>query len=300
MRLEIERIGELGRHGLDRDAEPSAHDAPVLLELREDLLQHPARDREPDRIRLRVDRGVDPNHLAREVEQRPARVAGIDRGVGLDEVVVGSLADVASGRAHDASRDGVIEAERVSDRDHPVAGQELVDRRAAAPRSPLGLRADQRDLGLRVGADHGRFGARAVLEHDVDPLDVGDDVVIGDDQARLGEHESRAEARHREWRGSPGWDRRTAARSAAEQSSEQIAERPEIGHVHRLLGVDVDDPRRDRAREDREARVRRRRPRPRGRVPPAQHRAVRSTRARGARNRLGWFRGAREGEPESC
>ncbi len=47
----------------------------------------------------RCDLGVDPDHLARGVEQRAARVAGVDRRVGLDHVVdrgaVGAL-DVAA------------------------------------------------------------------------------------------------------------------------------------------------------------------------------------------------------------
>jgi hypothetical protein len=258
----MQRVGELGRDRLHADAEPSAHHRLTLLELRQDLLRHVDRHREADRVRLRIDRRVDADDFTREVEQRPARVAGIDRRVGLDEVVVRTLSDVAAGGAHDPGRDGVIEPERVADRHHPVAGQELVgiterERRVLA----LLLRAHERDVGLRIAADHLRVGMGAVDEHDLDLLDLIDDVVIGDDQAVFRDHEARPEARHGEAArlGRLELPARTAGipEPALEQSAEQIAERTEVGHLlhHGLRGVNVDDSGRDRAREDREARV---------------------------------------------
>ena len=44
------------------------------------------RDREADAGRVAGDRGVDADDRAVGVEQRAAAVAGVDRGVGLDEV----------------------------------------------------------------------------------------------------------------------------------------------------------------------------------------------------------------------
>src|SRR4029453_1078546 len=74
----------------------------------------------------RNDQRVDADDLAFEVEQRSAGIAAVDGGVGLDVVVVRSLADVAVARRYDAGRDRAAEAERVADRDHPFAEPQLV------------------------------------------------------------------------------------------------------------------------------------------------------------------------------
>ena len=66
---------------------------PVARSCGQDLLRHVrSASRSRSCCRRRLDRGVDADDLAREVEQRAAGVAGIDRGVGLDEVVVGRRA----------------------------------------------------------------------------------------------------------------------------------------------------------------------------------------------------------------
>ena len=72
------------------DADPAAGDRAAG----DDLFEHTARDRHRDRepdaeraARARVDRGVDADQMAGAVDQRAARVAGVDRGVGLDEVL---------------------------------------------------------------------------------------------------------------------------------------------------------------------------------------------------------------------
>src|SRR5665648_959989 len=72
------------------------------------------------------DRRVDPDHLAVGVHQGSPGVAGIDRRVGLDRVDEGGLGGVA--RSHrpvegtdDAYRDGPLQAERGTDRDHRLS-----------------------------------------------------------------------------------------------------------------------------------------------------------------------------------
>ena len=44
-------------------------------------------DRKPDVLGIAADGGVDPDHLAIDVQQRPAGVARVDGGVGLDQVL---------------------------------------------------------------------------------------------------------------------------------------------------------------------------------------------------------------------
>ena len=67
-----------------------------------------------------------PIDLAVEVEQRAARIAAVDGGVGLDVIVVGPGIDVAVARRDDAGSDRAAEAERVADGDHPFAEPQLV------------------------------------------------------------------------------------------------------------------------------------------------------------------------------
>src|SRR5205814_8254460 len=117
------------RDALDRDPEPAARHLAVLLELGDDALAGVRRHREadPDRAaRGRVDRGVDADHLARQVEGRPARIAAVDRRVELDEIVVRALVDVAAQRRDDPRRDRAAEAERAADRHDPLPGLALV------------------------------------------------------------------------------------------------------------------------------------------------------------------------------
>ena len=104
-------------------SQPRATDA-VLLERLDDALHDVAGDGEADAdaaARRREDRGVDADDLAFGVEGRAARVAAVDRRVDLQEVVIGARADVAAARRDDAGGHGAAEAERIADRDHPVA-----------------------------------------------------------------------------------------------------------------------------------------------------------------------------------
>ena len=78
----------------------------------------------------RDQRRVDADDVAVEVEHRAARIAHVDRGVGLDVAVVGADAgDPAVERRDDAGGDRAAEAVGIADRDHPVA-----DPRAGADR----------------------------------------------------------------------------------------------------------------------------------------------------------------------
>ena len=78
----------------------------------------------------------------------PPGVPGIDRRVGLDERLVFRDPHVVPlGRRDDAGGDGMVEAERAADGQHPVADVELVRI------SPLGL-----DLQVRLDLEHGQVG----------------------------------------------------------------------------------------------------------------------------------------------
>ena len=88
----------------------------------------------------REDRGVDADHVAVDVEGRAAGIALVHRRVDLDEVVIGAGADVAAARRDDAGRHGAAEAERIADREHPVADARRACRRASRTGSRCGRR----------------------------------------------------------------------------------------------------------------------------------------------------------------
>ena len=73
----------------------------------------------------RQNRGVDADQFAAQIHQRAAGIAGIDGGVGLDEVLVAVGVDAgAAERADDARGHRVLQAERIADGDHIVADLE--------------------------------------------------------------------------------------------------------------------------------------------------------------------------------
>ena len=63
------------------------------------------------------DPGVDPDQIAIHVNQRPARVAGVDRGVGLNEIAqpLSGGGTAARQPRHDAAADGLPHAKGVAD-----------------------------------------------------------------------------------------------------------------------------------------------------------------------------------------
>ena len=86
--LEAERRRQRCRQVLQRHAQPRVVDAALGDDLRLRVQRHVERDRERQALEaaaLRVDLRVDAHHAAAGVEQRAAAVAGVHRGVGLDE-----------------------------------------------------------------------------------------------------------------------------------------------------------------------------------------------------------------------
>ena len=78
------------------------------------------------------DRGVDPDDPPASIGQRPAGVAGVERRVGLDDVLDEPARPAVprrerpAERAHDAGRDAAGEAERVADRHDQLPDPEPV------------------------------------------------------------------------------------------------------------------------------------------------------------------------------
>src|SRR5271156_2991397 len=92
------------------------------------------RDGEADSLRGQYDRGVDADYLAARVDQRSAGVTGIERGVGLNDVVdqaPRTRPERTAERAHHARGNGALEAVRISYRDRKLAdANRLRDRKS--------------------------------------------------------------------------------------------------------------------------------------------------------------------------
>ena len=136
------------------------------------------------------------------VNERTTGVAGVDGGVGLDEVGVGG--DVVRGlslrllralqRRDDAARDRLLESERAADRHHELPHLQVLGRTRLGRR--IAAAFDLEDGEVRGGID-AHDGGLLVLEPDGDDDPVGalDHVVVGEDMAVGADDDSGSGAR---------------------------------------------------------------------------------------------------------
>jgi len=84
-----QRVPPWNRRGLSGHPDIGAAHIAVADDFRQHKLRGIAGDGETDALRAADDGGVDADHLGRGRHQRPAGVAGIERGIGLDHVLDG-------------------------------------------------------------------------------------------------------------------------------------------------------------------------------------------------------------------
>src|SRR6266478_5030217 len=218
--LEAEAVGDVGGDRLDLDADPATADGALVLELGNDILHGCCRDRERDADAAagrRIDRGVDAHDLAFGVEGRATGVALVHGRVDLDEIVVRAAADVAAAGRDNAGGHRAAKAERIADREHPIADPGLTFRKLGEREVRTAVDLDQGDIGPRVGADHLRGIGLALVSRNFDLVGaihhvvVGHGIAIGRDEetGTLTGHHAAATAA-----GSTAQARRQAIRSA--------------------------------------------------------------------------------------
>ena len=127
---DAEFLGDVRRDGIDIDAEDAALDLAVLDQLVHDALDHVDRNGEADAdiaAAARQNRGVDADQFAAQIDQRAAGIARIDRGVGLDEILVAEsgLMPLRPSALTMPAVTVCCEAEGIADGDHVVADLEL-------------------------------------------------------------------------------------------------------------------------------------------------------------------------------
>src|SRR5690606_3220238 len=154
---EAERFVERGRDVLNPDADPAASDLAVLEQLADDPLNHVARYREADAdvaAGRREDGGIDSLQRAVHPDERASRVAGVDRRIRLDEILVTFDVDAAAAeRAHDAGRRGLPDPERIADREHEVADGKILGIAECDLAQVVRFDPQQRNVGRRIAAD---------------------------------------------------------------------------------------------------------------------------------------------------
>src|SRR5436190_15239058 len=122
VRRQVQPIRELRIERLGGDADVCVLDAAVGAKLVERLRREADRDREADPLiaaRRRVDLLVDPDHVSVRVQHRPAGVARVDRGVGLDRALdlePGQRLDRSIGGGDHPDRQRLVLPERAADR----------------------------------------------------------------------------------------------------------------------------------------------------------------------------------------
>ncbi len=157
------------------------------------------RYREADALgtaRLGNDGGIDADQVAAGIHQRAARVAAVDRRIGLDEILVGVQAQlIAAGGADDAHGDGLADAEGVADRQGDVADAYAIGMAERDGRQVCEVDLQHGKVGLRIAANHPGQRFPAILEGHDDLLGVGGHMVVGE-QVAFGTHDyRRTEAR---------------------------------------------------------------------------------------------------------
>ena len=162
------------RRVLSGDAQMTAADAAIAQQRRHDVARRVDRHRERDALAAENHRGVDADDLRAARDERPARVAGIERGIGLDQVLHqphGARAQRAAERADDAGRDRVLKTKRIADRDDELTGSQCRTNRRTAPRSRSG--AETRRTARSVcGSSPTRSATRSRPSGNVTPMRV--------------------------------------------------------------------------------------------------------------------------------
>ncbi len=175
------------------DAQQSPGDVSPLLKLGGDLLGHVDRDRKPDPLAGGDDGRVDAHDLPLQVDQGAAAVAGVDGGVGLDEIVIGTGADHPALGADDSRGHRLFQSEGTSDGHHPVAHLQIIrisQFEGLKVRIPRDL--DEGKIGLGIPAYDLPIELFSVGQLDLDLVRILDHMVVGQDISFLAHDESGA------------------------------------------------------------------------------------------------------------
>jgi len=184
--VETEGLSQVLVHFLDYHTQPAAADLAAAFELIGDVHGHIDRDREGhahEATGAGVYLRVDPHHFAGQVEQRTTGVARVDRHVGLDERHVVFVWQAATNGADDALGNGMVKAERRTDRDHPLTGLQVLGLAQFKHRQVLAIDFEQSHVGTWIGTNQLGLEFTAVGQAHENLVGIGNHVVVGEDVA---------------------------------------------------------------------------------------------------------------------
>ncbi len=185
------------RRSLPSHADVTATNPPLLDQPAGNEFGGVARDRETDSLGRPNHRGVDSDHFARGIRERPAGVSGIQRGVGLDDVVDQSArlrVHRATERANHSGGHARLKTERVTNGDCDLTDAQCF--RIGQPHvgKLRRINANHGEIGIRIVSD--KLGARftAVGKVDHNFARTMHDVAVGQNKTVRRDDESRAAA----------------------------------------------------------------------------------------------------------
>src|SRR5713226_3300384 len=126
--LQTHALGDILGYRLNLNTDPTAADASVVLQLGDHVLYSHCRDRKCDADAAagwRIDRRVYANNLALHIESRTTRIALVNGGVDLNEIVVRTASDVTAAGRNDTGGYGTTQAKRVADCKYPITDSGL-------------------------------------------------------------------------------------------------------------------------------------------------------------------------------
>ncbi len=126
------------------------------LQLRGDIHHRINGDRKRDThepARLTENLRIDADHFTIQIEQGPARIAGIDRGIGLNEGGIGLVRQGTIDGGHNAGCHSVVETERRADGQHPLAHLEIGGLAEFHHRQFVGLNLEHGHIGTGIRTD---------------------------------------------------------------------------------------------------------------------------------------------------
>ena len=156
-----------------------------------------ARDRETDSLRRPNHRGVNSNHFARGIRERPSGVSRIQRCIGLDNVVDQSArlrVHRATERTNHSGGDARLKPKRITNGDRDLTDTQCFRIGQPHMRKLRRINANHGEISIRIVSD--KLGARfpAVGKIDYDFARTMHDVAIGQNKTIRRDDESRAAA----------------------------------------------------------------------------------------------------------
>src|ERR1700686_847676 len=182
-------------HRLRRDADVAAANAAIAQQAAGYELRRVDADGKTNALRGQNGRRVHAYHAAGGINQRAARVARVQRSVGLNDVIdqpPGIRTERPTQRTHHARSYSRLESVGRANRNHDLPHAQALGI-AERSRSQSGfVHANDRQIAGRIVADDRRRHAASVGQSDYDADGLMHDVAVSEDQSVWSENESRA------------------------------------------------------------------------------------------------------------